>query len=170
MRLYDIGCFNGDSPLQFIADPEIDEIYAYDPNPRYTKIWRAIESHYPNIHFAQAAVSDKDGKVPYNMMPERIPLGSSITHNKHDFDYGEKIMVKCVDIAKIVDRDCWIKLDAEGEEFRILERLIDTGNIKHVKKIYLEWHTSKLRGYGYDSRQRAIEQKLQDLGIVVRSW
>lgn len=169
MKLYDIGCFNGDSPLHFIADPLIDEIQAYDPNPRFRDIWSAIETHYPSIKFTCAAVSNRNGKANYSLMPEHRPLGSTISQDKRDYGVAEITEVKCLDIADIITHDCWVKLDAEGGEYDIIERLIETDKLRFIKKIWLEWHTGKMKR-DYSDRQRKIEEELKRLEIEVLPW
>lgn len=169
MKLIDIGCFNGDSVLHFVADPEVDSIVAYDPNPRFHGIWQAIADHYPHIIFVNKAISNKNGQAEYNLMPERRPLGSSITKDKRDFGNGQHLQVDVIDIAEVIDSDCWLKLDSEGEEFNILERLIETDKLKHIKRIYLEWHTSKLQG-DYRPRYEAIVKELEKQNVDVRGW
>lgn len=169
MMLIDIGCFNGDSPLHFIADPQIDSIVAFDPNPRHRGIWAAIEAHYPSIKFNQLAISDHNGTAEYSLMPEEKPLGSTISKEKRDFGSAEVTEVRVKDIAEIVTEPCWMKLDAEGEEYKILERLIETDKLRLVKKIWLEWHTGKMVN-DYKAREEAIKAEIEKLGIEVKPW
>lgn len=169
MKLIDIGAFNGDSVLHFVAYPEIDRIVAYEPNPDYAQIWRSIETVYPQVTFVQAAVTNKNGRAEYTKRPKNRPLGSTLNKDKRDWGQGEILDVKTIDVAEVVIEPCWLKIDTEGGEYDILERLIKTNNIKHVKKLFLEWHSGKLKG-DYQSRQNKIESELNQLGIEVRNW
>lgn len=169
MILYDFGCFNGDSVLHFAAYPEIDRIQAYDPNPTFDDLWEAISKRYPYATFTNAAVSNKNGKIEYNLRPESAPLGSTTNKDKVDFAMGEKIQAECIDVADIIEEDCWIKMDTEGEEYNILERLIETDQLKYVKKIFLEWHTSKLKA-DYRKREENILNELNRLNVSIEKW
>lgn len=174
MKLIDVGCFNGDSVLHFVAYREIDAIEAYDPNNEYFDIWEAIKRKYPYVTFHNKAVSNFNGDAMYTKRPMATPLGSSISPEKHDFGLGEMYKIPTVDISDIVSDGCWVKLDGEGEEFRILQKLIDDDKLKMVSKIFLEWHTNKMannpKKIDFDKWQKDIESEIAKYNIEVRNW
>lgn len=165
MRLLDLGAFNGDSALHFIAFPAVTEIDAYEPNGDFKALWAGISEFYPAIRFHQLAVSDHNGVAKYTKRPPELPLGSTINPDKRAYGEGEVYPVQCVDIADLITEDCWLKLDVEGEEYKILERLIDTGKIDLVQRLYVEWHTRKMSG-DYEKRERAILEKLTNTEVM----
>lgn len=156
MKLIDIGAFNGDSALHFISYPDIDSIDAYEPNEDFKPLWSAISKKYPSIRFIPYAVYTHNGTVDFFKRPEELPLGSTIMKSKIQNTESEKLKVKCVDILDIIPKEPFVlKLDAEGAEYDILERLIDHGKHELVDRLYVEWHDSKMTSDNY-ARQVAI--------------
>lgn len=156
MKLIDIGAFNGDSALHFISYPDIDSIEAYEPNTDYEDIWKAISEHYPQITFHAQAVYTHDGMTEFYQRPKEAPLGSTIMKSKIQNDPNETKPVQCVDILDILPSEPFcLKLDAEGAEYDILERLILAKKSDLVDRLYVEWHDSKMTSDNF-ARQVAI--------------
>jgi len=154
MKLIDIGAFNGDSALHFISYPDIDSIDAYEPNEDFKLIWQAIEGTYP-IKFINKAVYTYNGTVDFYKRPPESPLGSTIMESKIKREV-EVSQVECVDILDIVpDETYCLKLDAEGAEYDILERIITEGKPDNIDRLYVEWHDSKMTSDNF-ARQVAI--------------
>lgn len=167
MKLIDIGAFNGDSVLHFISYPDIDSIEAYEPNDRYKDLWTTIEKHYPNVTFHNKAVYTHDGTVDYYQRPDDAPLGSTIMKSKIQNDENLTKSVKCVDILSIIPNEPFcLKLDAEGAEYDILERIIlaDKGHL--IDRLYVEWHDSKMTSDNY-ARQIVI---VNYFGKRMKQW
>lgn len=156
MKLVDIGAFNGDSALHFISYPDIDSIDCYEPNTDYKDIWAAISKHYPEITFYDQAVYIHNDKVEYYKRPKNAPLGSTIMKSKIQDIENEQSTIKCIDILDIIpDEPFCLKLDAEGAEYDILERLIENNKADLIDRLYIEWHDSKMTSDNY-ARQVAI--------------
>lgn len=156
MKLIDVGAFNGDSALHFISYPDIDSIDAYDPVSGFTELWQAITKRYPTITFHNKAVFTHTGDITFYQRPDDAPLGSTVMEAKiqNSESYAKK--VECVDIlVAIPDKPFCLKLDAEGAEYDILERLIESGKHELVDRLYIEWHDSKMTSDNY-ARQVAI--------------
>ncbi len=167
MKLIDIGAFNGDSALHFISYPDIDSIDAYEPNGQYKDIWKAITAHYPEVNFWLKAVYTYNGKIKYSQRPDSLPLGSTVMPEKNSWDQGEIIEVPCVDILDITPNEPFcLKLDAEGAEYDILERLIGSGKSDLVDRLYVEWHDSKMSS---DNSQRQIDIT-GHFGKRIKAW
>ena len=167
MKLIDIGAFNGDSALHFIAYPDIDSIDAYEPNPSFEGIWRAITRRYPTIKFYESAVYTKNGEVRYTQRPDNLPLGSTIMDTKSGWGMGEVKNIRCVDILDIVPNEPFcMKMDAEGAEYDILERLIESGKSNFIDRLYIEWHDSKMTS---DNKQKQIDMT-NHFGDRIKQW
>lgn len=169
MKLIDIGCFNGDTALHFIAYPDIDSIDAYDPNTDFLGIWQAIEKHYPTVKFYSDAVYTHTGTAEFNKRPADNHLGSTLTPEKHDWHKGKKISVPCKDILEIIpinNQPFCLKVDAEGAEYDILERLIDDPRAEYIDRLYVEWHDRKL-----SSDNSRAQRRIEDyFGKKLRLW
>ena len=158
MKLIDIGAFNGDSALHFISYPDITTIDAYDPIRGFETLWKAISKRYPNIFFKQKAVYIYTGTIDFYQRPDETPLGSTIMTAKIKGDEADTFKCKCIDILEIIPSEKFcLKLDAEGAEYDILERLIDSGKSDLIDRLYVEWHGSKMYG-DYKERQQKITE------------
>lgn len=166
--MIDIGAFNGDSVLHFMSYPDIDAVDAYEPNTTYTNIWKAIEKHYAGkVRIFPFAVYTYKGRVEYTQRPDDLPLGSTIMKTKSGWGNGEIKKVICVDILDIIpDEPFCLKVDAEGAEYDILERLIDSGKSDLVDRLYVEWHDTKMSS---DNSQRQINIT-NHFGDRVKQW
>lgn len=154
MKLLDIGAFNGDSALHFISYPDIDSVEAYEPNEDFKDIWQAISNHYP-ITFINKAVYTYNGEIEYYQRPSELPLGSTIMKEKIQSTPATTKKVECVDILDLITEMCCLKLDVEGAEYDILERIITGGKADLIDRLYVEWHDSKMTSDNF-ARQVAI--------------
>lgn len=167
MKLLDIGAFNGDSALHFISYPDIDSIDAYEPNTDFMGIWCAITKHYPQIKFHACAVHILNTSLSFYKRPTDLPLGSTIMKSKIQDTPHETEQVNCVDILDIIpDEPFVLKLDAEGAEYDILERLIEHDKHQLVDRLYVEWHDSKMTSDNF-ARQVAITNYF---GKRIKPW
>lgn len=77
----------------------------------------------------------------------------------------------CVDFSKFVIQKfnksdyVELKIDIEGAEYNLLEKMINEGSIKYIKKIYCEWHYRKI-GESY-SRNLSLINNLNRLGYNI---
>lgn len=167
MKLIDIGAFNGDSALHFISYPDIDSIDCYEPNTNYYVVWEGIKHHYSSIRFIEKAVYTYTGTIEYTQRPDDMPLGSSVMKEKRGWGMGEVKKIPCVDILEIIpDEPFCLKLDAEGAEYDILERLVNAGKSDLIDRLYIEWHDSKMSS---DNAQRQIALE-QHFGKRIKAW
>lgn len=170
MRLLDVGCFNGDSVLHFASNNSFDEIIAFDPNNSFTELWQAISKRYPHVTFHNGAAFTHNGTIEYTQRPENAPLGSTINQDKNDWGMGEVFTVPCYDILEFIVPDTAIKLDGEGSEFDILERIINNDYLKYIPTFYLEWHASKMKTGNYSERQEKILEVLTRENKNIHPW
>ena len=146
-----------------------EKILAYDPNDNYKEIWEVIRKYYPYVHFYNEIVYTYNGEIEYTQRPKEAPLGSTIMTEKRDWALGEVKKVKCVDILDLINEDCEIKLDGEGSEYDILERILTSDKKSNVKKVMVEWHGNKMSGE-YEKRQAKIIRKLKRNKIGYELW
>ena len=147
MKTYiDAGCHNGDSVAEFFKwysifeDTSDFKAYAFDP-VKYDS-WEHYKNRYP-VTFINKAVYTYDGQTEFSIYENSI---SSTTYkHKLGYDKGKKKIVDCVDLIKFMkDKgEIVLKLDVEGEEFNILDKLIENDN-PNIKVILAEIHHDKL--------------------------
>jgi FkbM family methyltransferase len=169
VKLIDIGAFNGDSVLHFISYHDIDSIDAYEPNDMYTPIWDAISSFYPEVTFYPLAVWTRDSIIELDKRTDKHAMGSTMMKNKHGYGIGSNKDVECIDVLKILppvyEKFC-LKIDAEGAEYDILERIIYSGKSNQIDRLYVEWHGEKMDG-DYSKREADL---VEHFGNRIKLW
>jgi len=166
VKLIDIGGFNGDSALHFISYPDIDSVDVYEPNTDFPRIWQAISDTYP-VKFIPKAVYTHNGGITYHKRPDDQPLGSTIMTDKIQDAEAITMSIPCVDILDIVPNEPYcLKIDAEGAEYDILERIITKGKPELIDRLYVEWHDSKMTSDNF-ARQIAI---INYFGKRIKAW
>jgi FkbM family methyltransferase len=143
------------------------ECYCFEPNPKtyisskenYLKL---LDDGLNIIHF-NAGVSNKNDYVNLNLSESTIWDGtevgtftgqsSNILLNppqklqENPIKYNsETEIVRVLDFSNIIETFSSIndfivvKLDVEGSEFDIIDKLISSGTIKYINEIYIEFH------------------------------
>lgn len=169
MKHIDIGAFNGDSVLHFISYHDIDSIDAYEPNTMYEPLWEAITDFYPEVKFHAMAVWLHNGLVKFDKRKDKHSMGSTMMPNKHGYGMGIIQPVQCVDILELLpqtDDKVSLKIDAEGAEYDILERIIEAGKSYQIDRLYVEFHGIKMNG-DYAKRQ---EDLIEHFGDRIKFW
>jgi len=59
------------------------------------------------------------------------------------------------------------KMDIEGAEYPILEKMIEKNNLNYIKILYVEWHNRMLVNK-YDENH--IKQKINEANIILHEW
>lgn len=83
--------------------------------------------------------------------------------------------------AQSIDFDRWfrentsaddlisLKMDIEGSEYKVLQRLIDSGSVSRIKDMKVEWHWDRYPGHVSREEHDRIRNKLLTL-IRVMDW
>ncbi len=170
----DCGGYDGCSAIMFLLkNPDFDCI-TFEPNP-------ALWHFYPDIptDLQRKAVHVFDGEIDLILDPVDGD-GSSIMAGKRVDPTGEianedcpVLTVPCVDLARVIDelaeryREIVLKLDVEGAEYGILERLLETGAIDRISKLHCEFHGHKMELE--EGRHDALLERLQNR-VSTASW
>ncbi len=179
----DGGAYDGDTIRLFKEggivqrdDLEEFEIFAFEPL-----------SELPDI--IHKAMGTYDGKVKFAWNRDR-PMASTIEKESRLFNTGivpfhpkdpklkknqtEKVEVEIFDFPKWFKKNFTkddyiiLKLDIEGSEFAILEKMIKERTISWVDKLYCEFHSFHMPTY--KKREEKIKQKLSELNIKYIDW
>ena len=140
-----------------------------------------------------AAVTNYDGKTVFYEMGDREHIcpvqGSSIIEGLDPArDRGDETEVDCVDLSSWLERAfdthrngydpfIGIKMDIEGAEYDVLEKLISDGSIDLVSHLSIEFHARRFVGQDHVDileRENAIRavlaEKSRSNGLQVREW
>ncbi len=162
MRILDIGANYGLYTLSMAKLATEGHISAFEPTSSVMECLNqsVTTNQFTNIELIQAGLSNRDGEA--NLSLNNNPELNSIQESGNDDEDSETIVLKTIDTcAKEFNWSSldFIKLDAEGEELRILEGGESTlrklspvimYELKHVEKVNFSL-IEKLQSYGYQS-------------------
>lgn len=136
------------------------DVIAFEPNPVAFDRLYARCARLPNVRCIQAAVSVDDGSARLYLHeddeadPVRASVGGSLVREKRNVNPDRWIDVETVDLDALVAKSgpvAMLKLDVEGTEVAILERMLESGRLKDIGAILVEmhdWHTQELQTRG----------------------
>ena len=147
----DCGGFDGCSALMFLlSNPEF-ECISFEPNP---DMWR----HFKGIptKLVKKAVYTYDGTIDFTVDPVDGDGSTLVSGKKVDYTGSMEntscpvISVPCVDLSRVLEEASAeydvivLKLDVEGAEYDILEKILGDGTISVIDKLYCEFHAHKM--------------------------
>jgi len=110
----------------------------FEPFPAQAKFLRDLFQHNSRVEVIEAAVGDRNGQ-------DELMLQSDASTRFADHRASESVTIKVLDIAGflssrgISEIGC-MKLNIEGSEYEVLERLIETGLIRIVRSLLIQFH------------------------------
>ena len=147
MKIFvDAGAYKGLTVKAFKNSEEYTEdfkIYAFEPNPH-----AKVHKNPRGAIVIKKAVWIKDGVESfYTNRKHKVCQGASLLREKTSGGLNKKkpLKVETVDFGKwIMQFDITdyiiVKMDIEGAEFRVLDKMIKDGSINYIDKLYLETH------------------------------
>lgn len=148
MRVYiDCGAYSGDTlDCEALFNFKADRKIAFEANPRFIK---KLEKTDAEVH--HKAVWTKDGEMDFYVDRAIKPLGSTLYKTKANKLLTKKITVETIDFSRFIEEleadEILIKMDIEGAEFPVLDKMISRSSFMKVKKIYCEFHPNKVTEY-----------------------
>jgi FkbM family methyltransferase len=147
----DCGGHDGCSTIKFkLSNPTYD-IITFEGNP---ELW----PYYENLptQLIKKLVSNYTGDAEFIIDPVDADGSSIIKEKNIDFHKKVKnedcpvIVMPCVDLSEFIRekasyyQDIVLKLDVEGAEYAILEKMHQDGTLKYITKLYAEFHWNKI--------------------------
>ena len=123
------------------------EVFSFEANPiTYSQSIDKRPTNLKNFVHLNTAVSTYNGKINVNInKTDEIDQGTNILNNppkaagKAKFEWYKKIEIDCIDLVSFINERkfdyCVVKLDIEGTEFEILEKMIETNVIKRIDEL-----------------------------------
>jgi FkbM family methyltransferase len=125
-------------------------VHSFEPNPHAFRVLAERFVRVPNVTVHEQAVLDHAGVVRLYLHvdsksdPVGASVGSSLLDFKGNVDADSFVDVEAVDLAELIlglDRPVKVvKLDIEGVECPVVNRLLDTGAIDRVGTVLVELH------------------------------
>ena len=169
--IIDFGANVGVASLYFADSAK--RIIAIEPTPGHCNVLRQLCKNEPHIEIVQAALTDKDGDVPFNLSIDNSASNSIIARQQGD----EKgvINVRGMTLETLlneynVDKVDWCKMDIEGSEMialtvDTLKPVFDKIDNLFIEVHHTEWPWRK----SYQSNVIKLVKILSEVGYVCDS-
>jgi FkbM family methyltransferase len=161
----DCGGYDGCSVLQFLSRRPAFQAITFEPNPAFWGYYGLIPTR-----LVRKAVAAHDGTVEFTVDPldgdgsSIVPAKSVVFDGSLPNERCPRLTVPCVDLSRFLaatvrpgDTLC-LKLDVEGAEYAILEKMIEDGTIDLVSELFVEFHWDRC-GVP-ESRHLALKEEL----------
>lgn len=149
--LVDIGMNIGLVAMQFASNPAVEKVYSFEPFASTYE--RALANlalnprHAAKIVASNTGIGDADGPVRINVH-DTDDSGSRSTRDADGAD-GVSVELRMQLAPTVIERiiaaepgrDIIVKVDCEGAEFSIFEKLEQHGVLDKVAAFMVEWHT-----------------------------
>jgi len=171
MIVIDCGAYVGNSIKTLKEKYSGSEFYAFEPIEKY---YTEIENNFPAVTLIRKAVWIRNEERDFFLGRGQ---GSSLYSSKRTDGINEAnfITVECIDFSAWLkenfDKSQYIvlKLDIEGAEYKVLDRMFKDGTISYIDVLYCEFHQRKIDSISENFHSRIIS-KLDSINIEVKGW
>jgi len=148
--VFDVGAYEGEFTQHMRRDWNA-RVIAIEPIPEFASALSLRFEQDDSVTILPAALGSSSGRISIALADN----GSSAW-----IDAAESVTVPLVDVSDIVAGQVvsLMKLNAEGAEFDVLERLIATGQSQQIEIIQVQFHKFVPRAV---TRRRAIRSQLK---------
>lgn len=160
-----------------------DEFFAFEPQPELVVCIEEVRKKHPTvpIQFFEKAVWVHDGTMDFYLATEWGPNyrgGSTLLaghiKNTCKVDYSHPITVECIDFSRWIRRNfkrrdhLVVKMDIEGAEYPVLERMVADGTIDYITELIVEFHWQMNENISQE-RHAALRAALNSR-VLVTEW
>jgi len=143
------------------------EMFAFEANPNLIP----DIPKKPNLTVLNKAVWTKDGTMEFYLGENT--LSSSLFGDKKPGLSKTPIKVDSVDFSQWLKKNfskddvIFVKLDIEGAEYDVLDKMLKDESIAYVDRLYVEFHNEKV-GVP-DERDRELVSAIKKKGVVIKT-
>lgn len=169
----DIGAFRGGVAQEFVELYDC-RIHAYEPNPLF---YDELESRFvdnPKVTTYPVGLGGSDAVLAM----EQRGLGSTV-YGKNDDATIATVDVQIRDIATVLDelgydRIDYIKINIEGAEYDLLDRLIESGWVTRTRYLLIQFHEwygdAHVRRWKIRRKLRATHDQVWNFPWIYELW
>jgi FkbM family methyltransferase len=161
------------------------EIHTFEANPACKDLITSILStNFENFNVTQhdKAIWINNEKIFFHQefrdvygSPEKTGLGSSVSGI--GFEHPgllDKIEISAISFSEFlsnINNDSYVicKMDIEGAEFKVLRHLIDTGSIKKINELFVEFH-HRFMPEESEIFKNQLVCEIESLGVKINQW
>ena len=138
-------------------------IIVVEPVPQFFQIIEQRFKDIPKVHPINKAITSNGRSITLNVSGD----GTSETLvNSNDQITVESFTLDQLMNFYSIDRIGLVQMNIEGEEYRILPTLIESGLIKKIDNIHIQFHRTSTN---YESERATIQEGLKQSGFQL-SW
>lgn len=165
----DVGAFNGDT-VEMVLSPQLGltDIWCFEPAPSCFQFLKIVYGNLRRVHLADYGLWDRTETKPLyaagsqagSVFADYAPDGKNAVRGPTAY------ACRFVDVADwftehlLPDDEVVMKINCEGCECDILQRLIQSGQIHRVKFAFVAWDVNKVPGQ--ERKEQETRQMLQD--------
>lgn len=147
------------------------EIYSFEANPNFSIYF----DKFKDITYHNVAVWIENGEVEFynnNGGSSSLIKGKA---RRGGFEKN-KMTVPCIDLSQWIKENfsqedyIILKLDIEGAEYEVLNKMLRDNTIEYVNKLYIEWHCAKTSGDIPIERHLQTIKDILDKGLIPYKW
>lgn len=166
------------------------EYHAFEANPNLIPSLQAVAARHPGtrVTIHHAAVWTSDATLPFflsgaDTTGREDTEGSTLLGGKTrrnpacgEIRYDQPVQVPCIDFSAWLARTfsgrdhVWLKMDIEGAEYEVLEKMLEDGSIDRVDKAFVEFHfghAHEIPGVDRERHERLIAELSRRTRLVV---
>jgi FkbM family methyltransferase len=189
----DCGTHFGQGLAQIATNRAMDntwEIMSWEANPiTFCLFDKTFFRKDLNITFFNQAIGINNEKIILNVETTKegysTGMGSSIidldkwNSPLHSGTFKEKVFVDSIDFSSFIlenftkDDHIILKMDIEGSEYNVLEKMINDSSLDLISEIYVEWHSWVFSNSDKEEiliREQAIINELNAKNIKMHKW
>jgi FkbM family methyltransferase len=151
---YDLGGFIGQTTANFMAAHNPKKVTAFEPNPAALKgkHWDYVKAYGGKV--INTAVGTYNGTADFYLDASKdISQSCTATADKvSDVNDQTPVSVEVVDFSKYLkfrrrkNHYTVVKMDIEGGEYELLDKMIMDNTLSKVDELRIEWHGHKMSG------------------------
>lgn len=148
---------------------------SFEPIPGLAKQLQEIHKDNPTINIQNSAVWVND-KIKKFHLSEEYTDGSSLLDSLNNLRTEHSIDIPCFDfstwLSETFSKDDYLilKLDIEGAEYEVLNRMIEEGTIHLINEFWGEWHDMKISDIKTLEMSKKVYKYLEDNNIEFKEW
>lgn len=151
------------------------EFVAFEPQPELRSVGDRLRQEFPQTPLSvfEKAVWTVDGRCPLFLATawgENYRGGSTVVpghvNNAAMVDYDHPFLVECIDFSAWLmrtyrpDDRIVVKMDIEGAEYAVLDKMIVDGSIDYVDELIVEFHWAMNPSLGGQAMHDALLRRL----------
>jgi len=171
LRIFlDCGGHDGCSVRKWMNDPEHSDFicYSFEPQPEMFPYYEDLPTT-----LIPKAVWTEFGELPLYRAGKRWE-SSSLLSGKITAPVRRVDTVECIDFSHWLRENCTLrdrivlKMDIEGAEYAVLEKMMDDGTIKMIDRLLIEWHGERC-GIPKEEHDRVV-RRLKHFRLRGKHW